>query len=256
MVMIMNFLENATVKKITHASIVSYNFREHSRMCKRPWYGIAFSLGGEITYIHNSKKIKLSGDTVVFIPKNITYETVCIKEGRFAVVNFLTADNLNVDNFVSSTHNNTEAVKQYFDKMYNCFGKSRCEAMSLIYKIFEILVADNLKNTVPAPLDKALAFINENISSDKLCNTCIAEHVGISEVYLRKLFSKHMSVSVNNHIQNMRVENAKKLLCETSLSISEIAEICGYSCIYYFCRSFKKKTNYTPTQYRRAYNLF
>lgn len=252
----MDFLENATVKKITHASVVSYNFRERSTMYKRPWYGIAFSLGGEITYVHNSKKVKLSGDTVVFIPKNTTYETVCIKDGRFAVVNFLTADSLNIDDFVSATPNNTEALKQYFEKMHNCIGKSRCEAMSLIYKIFEVLIRDNLKNTIPAPLGKALSFINSNLNSDKLCNTYIAEYVGISEVYLRKLFSKYMSVSVNRYIQNMRMENAKKLLCETSLSISEIAENCGYSCIYYFCRSFKKKTNYTPTQYRRAYNLF
>ena len=56
MVILMNFLENIIVSKITHVSIVNYKKHEKTPMRMRPWYGIAFSLGGELTYTHNSKK--------------------------------------------------------------------------------------------------------------------------------------------------------------------------------------------------------
>ena len=66
----MNFLENIIVSKITHISIVNYKRHEKTTMRMRPWYGIAFSLGGELIYIHNSKKIRL---LLLFVPQLATF---------------------------------------------------------------------------------------------------------------------------------------------------------------------------------------
>lgn len=47
---------------------------------------------------------------------------------------------------------------------------------------------------------------------------------------------------------------AKNLLEETGLSITEIAEQCGYSSYLYFTRQFKKVENTTPSAYRESKN--
>ena len=49
----------------------------------------------------------------------------------------------------------------------------------------------------------------------------------------------------------MTVERAKLLLMNTRLSITAIAEMCGYDNPSYFIRSFKSVTDMTPGQYQR-----
>lgn len=250
----MNFLENIIVSKITHISIVNYKRHEKTTMRMRPWYGIAFSLGGELIYIHNSKKITLSDDQVVFIPQNSTYEVDCTKPGSFAVINFLTAKKLNINNFISMDIRNIDIFHREFLIMHKLFlsdaPQKKYENLSSLYKMLSMLINSYGKKRIPSVLNLALKHIDNNISSSELSNTQIAENVGISEVYLRKLFVKNLSTTVNQYIQNKRIESAKILLTETDMSITEISEKCGYSCIYYFCCSFKRKTGYTPSQYR------
>ncbi|MGN0179728.1 MAG: helix-turn-helix transcriptional regulator [Monoglobaceae bacterium] len=122
--------------------------------------------------------------------------------------------------------------------------------MSLLYKIFSILSSDSYSKNIPSVLLNALSYIDANIASPTLCNTEISKNANISEVYLRKLFSDNLLISVNRYIQDKRIAKAKRLLSETSLSISEISENCGYSSVHYFCNSFKCKTGDTATQYR------
>lgn len=128
--------------------------------------------------------------------------------------------------------------------------KKKCENLSSLYKMFSMLIHSYEKKKIPSALDCALKYIDNNISCPELCNSQIAKNISISTVYLRKLFSNNLSITVNQYIQNKRIENAKIFLTETALSITEISEKCGYSGIYYFCSSFKRKTGYTPSQYR------
>ena len=53
-----------------------------------------------------------------------------------------------------------------------------------------------------------------------------------------------------------RMELAAKLLKETLLTISEIAERCGYEDIYYFSKSFKKHHSISPGRYRKQSLIF
>jgi AraC-like DNA-binding protein len=59
--------------------------------------------------------------------------------------------------------------------------------------------------------------------------------------------------------QNYRIHylilQAKSLLSDTRLSVSGIANICGYSDQYYFSRLFKKHTGVTPSEYRRRHSV-
>ena len=250
----MDFLEKAIVNEITHVLIS--NFKKHDKITRtlRPWYGIVFPFDGEIVYTHGSKKITLSENNVVFIPKGISYDVVCKRPGAFAHINFQTANHLNVSEFVRTELKNIDSLQIEFKIMNNVFSadsaQKKCENLSSLYKIFSMLIsAQNLKKTPPI-LDGALTYIDNNITSSALSNTQIAQSIGISEVYLRKLFSNNLSTTVNQYIQNKRIEKSMILLTKTSMTVTEISENCGYANIYYFCRSFKTKTGMTPTEFR------
>ncbi|PYY13523.1 MAG: hypothetical protein DMG61_13110, partial [Acidobacteria bacterium] len=53
-----------------------------------------------------------------------------------------------------------------------------------------------------------------------------------------------------DYLNSIRMNRAKFMLRNYSLTLKEIAANCGYNDIAYFCRMFKKMNNETPTQYR------
>jgi len=255
LVIVMECLHNITVTEIAHVGIVNFKDNDTGGMKERPWYGLAFSLGGELEYIHGDEKILLKDNRVVLIPRGITYSTHCIRSGNFAVINFRTLNDIGIDKFktfqIAKMHN----IEKIFYKMHNTHisdtASSFCDTMSLFYKIISELINDFTRSRLPVKLNCAIDYIEKNISDFGLCNRDIAEYAGISEVYLRKLFTKYMSASASSYILTKRIEKAKLLLNESVLTITEISEKCGYSCIYYFCRTFKKETGFTPSEYRR-----
>ncbi|MFR6641704.1 MAG: helix-turn-helix domain-containing protein [Christensenellales bacterium] len=52
-------------------------------------------------------------------------------------------------------------------------------------------------------------------------------------------------------IKSLRIGKAKNLLASAAYSVTQIAEKCGYSSVYYFCQDFKTETGETPSSYRK-----
>lgn len=81
----------------------------------------------------------------------------------------------------------------------------------------------------------------------------VAESLNVSPDYLRHLFSKCGAESPHRFIMNVKLERAKTVLTDSGLSISRIAEMCGFGDVYYFSNLFKKKTAYSPTDFRSQF---
>lgn len=255
----MNFLNNITISEITHVSIVNFKIGEKSGMISRPWHGIAFSLGGELVYIHNNTTISLKNNHTVYLPKESTYDIRCIHGGSFAVINFQTTQDIAIQDFKITKSTNQEIVLRTFFVMNNVFLRGfvqhRAEIFSYIYKIFS-LIADYEVQSISPILNHAIEYIDQNLQNPQLSNSYIANQLHISEVYLRKLFANTLSVSVKKYILDKRIEKAKKLIREGTLTITDISERCGYSNVYYFSRGFKEKTGLTPTEYSKHTRIF
>ena len=58
---------------------------------------------------------------------------------------------------------------------------------------------------------------------------------------------------MGEYITDARLKKAKKLLCDSTLSIDSIAEQTGFASYTYFSRSFKKKYHLPPLAYRKAH---
>lgn len=71
-----------------------------------------------------------------------------------------------------------------------------------------------------------------------------------SSGYFRAIYKEYFDISYHQDIINSKISLAKYLLNYTNLSISAIAQKCGYDDEKYFMRQFKKITKYTPNQYR------
>jgi len=105
-------------------------------------------------------------------------------------------------------------------------------------------------------MQKIKEYIDKSFQNPALSVSLIAEKFGISEVYLRKLFLSNLGQTPKQYILDLRIKTAKSLLTNSSKSVTQISEECGFSSVYHFCRIFKSKTNMTPLEYSGKYTVF
>lgn len=98
-------------------------------------------------------------------------------------------------------------------------------------------------------VDQVADYITENCDAS-LSLENIADKFYLNKCYLSRIFKEVTGFTVNEYINIHRVEKAQKLLTETSLSITEIANMCGYESITYFEKVFRTYREISPLKYR------
>jgi AraC family transcriptional regulator of arabinose operon len=96
---------------------------------------------------------------------------------------------------------------------------------------------------------KAMSLINRYLD-EPANNVVLARKLNISESHLRMVFRKEVGMSISSYITLQRLNMARHLLVNSSLTIAEIAEKCGFQSIYAFSSFFRKKTALPPLRYR------
>ena len=105
------------------------------------------------------------------------------------------------------------------------------------------------------PLEESIkAYIDDNYHNPNLSLSLVADHFDINPSYLSSFFKKSTGVNFVNYVNNLRLENASRLLEEESLQIGDIAAKVGYSNSSILITNFKKKYGITPGAFRNANN--
>ena len=79
----------------------------------------------------------------------------------------------------------------------------------------------------------------------------LAEIFNYNSSYLGKLFKDTTGKNFNTYLDNVRIEQAKKLLVEDKLKVYEVCEKVGYKNIDYFYYKFKKYVGISPLNYKK-----
>ena len=95
-----------------------------------------------------------------------------------------------------------------------------------------------------------LAFIH-NHYKDKITVAQIADAIGVSEREAMRSFRKSLHQSPIEYLISYRLNEAKKMLRDSELSITEICYQCGFSDSSYFGKVFRKAYGVTPREYRK-----
>jgi AraC-like DNA-binding protein len=103
------------------------------------------------------------------------------------------------------------------------------------------------KNTVKI----AVRFVEENYREDIDVND-VAKSVHLSYSQLLRMFKAHSGKTVNQYINQVRINKAQYLLKCTEKDIDAIASEAGFQSSIYFCSIFKRITGMTPGQYRKS----
>lgn len=160
---------------------------------------------------------------------------------------FHTQNDVVIRNYILDMYLEQLQSDQYSDRII-------CSLMTIFFtqlmrrhgKTIEI---PEMQNTKKDPSNEIMNYILNHYAHISIQQ--IAEHFHYSRQYCSKLIREVTGYSFSDLLTDIRLKQGIVLLCNTSLSISQISERLGYQNPETFVRVFKKYQNVTPAQYRR-----
>lgn len=107
-------------------------------------------------------------------------------------------------------------------------------------------------------INQTMAYIKSYIDTNfinRISLKMLSGQFHLSMTYLSEKFRQAYGFTVMEYYANLRLETAKRLLCENEKSVSEISEFLHFDNIYTFSRFFKNKTGISPKEFRKKYIL-
>lgn len=215
----------------------------------RESWGLSFCAAGKITYRHNGKKFVSDKSCAVLLPKGESYSLSGEESGLFPLINFECTGYENRE-FLTIPLADPESYLEDFERIkdFSLFANRELAVKSIFYDILSRLSAENLtRNDL---IDPGVQYIHLHYGDAGLTNDLLAETCKISEIYFRKLFVRKFGISPKQYILDIRLKKAKQLLENHAMTVTQIAEQCGFTSVYHFCRFFKQNTGTTPGKFR------
>lgn len=201
--------------------------------------------------------------SVVLLPKGSLYTVLnldCVQNGTDA---FLIEFNLRANGeelTLGDTPVLLEAkvdfeISVIIEKIVNAYESSRrspSEVKSGIYELIACLAKRQLDtvNDKYASVRKGIKMLENNVYGDDSIDR-IASECNVSATHFRRLFKEYAGKSPVQYRTELKIGYAKRMLSESDMTVSVIAELLGFDSDSYFCRAFKKQTGVTPSEYRR-----
>ncbi len=136
-------------------------------------------------------------------------------------------------------------------------GHKYASQVAVKLKIMELLV-EILRSDAPAgekaPHTQTAALIYNtmvyvrNHYAEDMDERELAHGLGMSYSYFSRSFRRVTGMTFKQYLNRTRVNQAEKMLCRGSASVSEVATKCGYNSISYFISVYKSITGKTPYQ--------
>lgn len=98
---------------------------------------------------------------------------------------------------------------------------------------------------------RVIRYIMHNLDRQGLSTDDLLRETSISQWKLYNEIQQHLGCTVSEYIERERVKKAKHLIETTSLSLTRIAEKCGFSDLRQFRRAMKRVEGVTPSKFRK-----
>ena len=151
-----------------------------------------------------------------------------------------------------------------------------CEEKTQIKRNFEKMIEAHIHGNIPQTSIRLWQIFLEcaqNAQDDKVSNgyveqiqnyvrqhyidgftsVQIQEACGLSYKYAGTLFKEVTGQTIKEYQCTLRLQKAEQLLKETNKSIAEIAQLTGFSDVFYFSKIFHRKKGCPPGEYRKTY---
>ncbi len=220
---------------------------------------LIFHFSGQVTVFFGDQVLKTQANTIRFLPKGegSRHHVVINEPDECIAIAFLSDIPISAEAFVLDA-SQKQALGALFRRIFAAWmakeDGSYFECVSLLYKIFAEMQKqsyspyDHYKKIKPA-VDAILeGFLQEDISVESLAQKC-----NMSPSYFKRLFKEKYGVPPKKYMIRLKIDHACDLLRTECYTVTQIAEICHFSGVYFFSRQFKEYMGITPTEFVKKY---
>jgi len=217
---------------------------------------LTFLISGEMTYYINDIKHTINTGDIVYVPSgSIRQREMSATLNDYVSINFHMDSRLELDTVLKGCiDNDVKMLLNYFESAYSSPSTDRNKKLKLTLETLILQITDNLYDSYTSPLSaEIISFISSHYTK-KISLNDISQATFYSAAYCENEFKKTTGKSIINYLIDVRINAAKKLLAESSMSCARIAAAVGFEDANYFSRVFKKRTGYSPLRYRNYTN--
>ena len=129
-----------------------------------------------------------------------------------------------------------------------------CELSDYLMECLSLYAASQRGRTGASQLVfRIRQYIASHFQEGDLTIRSISVALHFTPAYLCQVFKAETGRTINNYINDFRLERAKELLRQRDSKLYEVSQDVGFGDANYFTRQFKKYTGMTPSDYRRKY---
>lgn len=146
-----------------------------------------------------------------------------------------------------------EFDKKPFGFTFNIRNRINAIFLMIIKKWNEqgALSNDDISGEMVSAINYAQNYIVSNYADVNEAE--LAKKCNMSYSYFSRSFKKVMGMSFNEYVNHIRINEAQRMLISGNNSISQIAEMLGFSSASHFIRTFKASNGITPNQFKQTY---
>ena len=238
-------------------------FGSKQRHINRPSHGLALYANDlpddkKIYTFDDGRSLLVGQNELIYIPQHSSYTVSSTIPGGCYAINFTLAQEVNIPPFIFKPKN-LSAIVNYFKSTVKTWQAKKTayhmECKANLYKIIALLQNEyHMQYISPKNKDAilpAIELIHKRYQSESLSISELAKSCGISENYFRIIFKNIYGTSPQKYINSLKIAHFKELLASGLCSISEAAEMSGYTDLCYFSRAFKKAEGMTPSEFSK-----
>lgn len=216
-------------------------------------------LGNSPLFFKNLKSLFDKGDYInvknTFKDFIFSLKALSLERAHLFIMQFVTFLSEYIDEL-----NESHRLAENIDTIYMLEQITSSETLDGIYDYVSSLI-DNISDTYIKKennkykklIDKVSEIIDTNFSDSAFCPDDIANKVGLSTVYLNRIYKRETDSSLSSVILETRLTHAAEQIVSSSHSIKAIARKSGFINDSYFIVLFKKRFGCTPAVYKEEH---
>ena len=215
---------------------------------------IGIKLSGVAEHHFSDRSFTLQENSIYFFNQNENYSVDILKESLAFSIHFTTFDSIDLPSFFLQINDRSQILRimERIERQFRLQGHCTAGCLSDLYRLFAYFEEVHDKKYLPkGRIHRAKEYMNLHFE-EKTCLQKAAVLCGVTQRRFQDLFRETFHMTPNQYIMANRIALAKKLLSTRELSVSQVAELCGFRDIYYFSKAFKKETGQSPSRFAQT----
>ena len=245
--------EKLRIKKI--CAVFKYQPQSmHWRAINRTEHIIGIMLSGETMHDFGSRKLRFCKDGVYFLNQAEDYRADVLEISECYSIHFTTYEPIELSSFcrITAFPERIQRQIEQIDRLWQLHPDGNCKTMSALYHLLGEM--EELTSIPYAPSDQSIieagAYLDLHFR-EKGCLDVAAEQSGLSRRRFNDRFKAQFQCTPNRYVTEKKIALAKELLPLQTLTVSQIASLCGFSDMYYFSKVFTEHTGINPSKYKK-----